>query len=92
MYKTEFGESLHIVGSNPELGEWKAYKCPLKWTEGHVWVSEPFHIRSGAYFMYKYVIMNKESGKAAKWEKGPNRVADLDILPDKNKMASMINS
>ena len=37
--------------------------------------------------MYKYVVMDSRSGKAAKWEKGPNRVADLDILPDKNKVA-----
>ena len=88
-FETKFGESLHIVGSCPELGSWKAYRCPLKWNEGHVWTSDPLVIRSCSYFMYKYVIMNSQSGKAAKWEKGPNRIADLDILPDKNKLALM---
>ena len=38
--------------------------------------------------MYKYVVMDKKVGKAAKWEKGPNRIADLQILPDKNKKLS----
>lgn len=59
----------------------------MRWTEGHVWVSEPINIRSTSYFMYKYVVMNTASGKAAKWEKGPNRIADLTILPDRNKIS-----
>ena len=88
-YKTEYGEQLQIVGGCPELGDWKAYKCPMRWTEGHIWVSEPINVRSRSYFMYKYVVMNTVSGKAAKWEKGPNRIADLAILPDKNKVAAM---
>ena len=39
-YQTEYGESLQVVGNIKELGSWKAYICPLKWSEGHVWVSE----------------------------------------------------
>ena len=39
-YQTEYGESLQVVGNIKELGSWKAYNCPLKWSEGHVWVSE----------------------------------------------------
>ena len=56
-YKTEFGESLQVVGSAEELGEWKTYKCPMKWTEGHVWVAENIDITSCTFFTYKYVIM-----------------------------------
>ena len=56
-YKTEFGESLQIVGSNEELGSWKQYKCPMKWTEGHLWVAENLEVTSCSYFNYKYVVM-----------------------------------
>lgn len=37
--------------------------------------------------MYKYVVM--KDGKAVKWEQGPNRVADLAILPDKSRVSSI---
>jgi hypothetical protein len=30
--------------------------------------------------------------KASKWEKGPNRIADLEILPDRNKQNSFNHS
>ena len=39
-YKTTFGESICVVGSIPELGNWKEFKCHMKWTEGHIWVTE----------------------------------------------------
>jgi hypothetical protein len=39
-YKTDFGESLQVVGGCEELGAWKSYTCPMKWTEGHIWVAE----------------------------------------------------
>ena len=34
--KLEFGESVTVTGSAPELGAWGTY-IPLTWTEGHVW-------------------------------------------------------
>lgn len=37
-YKTELGQSLCVVGSIGQLGNWKDFKAHLKWTEGHVWV------------------------------------------------------
>lgn len=56
-YKTDYGESLQVVGSIEELGSWKDYKVPLKWTEGHIWASEPMTIKSNSFFTYKYVVM-----------------------------------
>jgi len=79
-YKTDFGESLQVVGSIEELGAWKDYKCPMTWSEGHIWVSETMSITSCSHFMYKYVVMHQE--RAVKWERGPNRIADLMILPE----------
>lgn len=86
-YQTDFGESLQVVGSIEELGSWKNYKCPMKWTEGHYWTTENLIITSATFFTYKYVIM--KNNKATKWEKGPNRIADLKILPDKQKIVAM---
>lgn len=86
-YKTDFGESLQVVGSAEELGSWKTYKCPMKWTEGHIWVAENIEITSCSFFTYKYVIMFQN--KAIKWEKGPKRIADMAILPDKNKIMQL---
>ena len=39
-YKTLPGENLFVVGEIAELGIIGEYKHPLKWTEGHIWVSE----------------------------------------------------
>lgn len=41
-YQTVPGESLAVLGSIPELGNWekKSILHHLKWTDGHVWVSE----------------------------------------------------
>ena len=82
-YQTNFGEALCVVGSNEQLGFWKQFKCPLKWTDGHVWVSEqPIFIKSSdAIFQYKYVLLWEEDSKLLNWEKGVDRIADLSILP-----------
>ena len=39
-YATKLGESICVLGSIDELGNWKDHKCHLKWTEGHIWVTE----------------------------------------------------
>jgi hypothetical protein len=39
-YESKFGEYLCVTGSIPQLGSWKEFKCLLKWTEGHFWVTE----------------------------------------------------
>lgn len=59
-YKGEYGESVHVIGSIEELGSWKQFKCPLKWTQGHYWITENLQISSKSYFTYKYVIMKNE--------------------------------
>jgi len=55
----------------------------MKWTDGHIWILENLQITSRPFFTYKYVVMKNQ--KAVKWERGPHRLADLDILPDMNK-------
>lgn len=55
-YETKPGQSLCIVGSIPQLGEWSDYKAQMSWTDDHVWVLEDFPL-DVAYFQYKYVVM-----------------------------------
>ena len=76
-YKTDFGQSLAIVGGISQLGHWKEFKAHMKWTEGHVWVLSGMKINE-AVFQYKYVVM--KDGKPDRWEQGFNRIADLRLL------------
>jgi hypothetical protein len=48
-----------VVGSIPELGNWKDIKCHLTWTSGHIWVLEKPLIVSEPYFVYKYIMKDK---------------------------------
>ena len=52
-------------------------KCLMKWTDGHVWVTENL-VTDKPYFLYKYVICRGE--EALKWERGTNRIADVEVL------------
>ena len=81
---TSFGQSLCVVGSIPELGSWREYKCHMQWTEGHVWVTKNPLVTSKSYFSYKYVLF--QESKVKRWEKGIDRIADLRLLTcDKQK-------
>lgn len=52
----------------------------LRWTEGDIWVSKEPLVTSEYFFHYKYAIV--EDNKVIGWERGVDRVADLEILPD----------
>ena len=52
------GEDLYIIGDLPQLGGNKELKYPLKWTDGHIWVSETPLVTSTPYFAYKYVMVD----------------------------------
>jgi len=80
-YKTKFGESICILGSIPELGMWKDFKCHMRWTDGHIWVTEKPLVTNRYFFQYKYVLLDKERSNLIAWERGVDRIADLEILP-----------
>lgn len=61
----------------------------MKWTEGHIWVVENLLIYTNSFFTYKYVVMKQD--KAVKWEQGPNRIADLNILPDRSRILAQFS-
>ncbi len=71
-YQTNFGESIFILGSIPELGNWRQLVCQMTWTEGHHWktvINLPYNI---CEFEYKFVCYN-ENTKEIKWEDRSNR-------------------
>ena len=49
-FETKFGEYLCVTGNIPELGNWKEFKCKLKWTEGHIWTNEEPILTDLSYF------------------------------------------
>jgi hypothetical protein len=54
----------------------------MRWTEGHIWISEKPLITNNYYFQYKYVLLDKDRTKFLAWERGVDRIADLEILPE----------
>lgn len=77
-FETSFGQHMCVVGSTPELGEWKKY-IKLKWTDGHIWVSEtPIPIENNI-FKYKYLLLDSDQ---TLWESSSDRVADLRLFPE----------
>lgn len=79
-YESKFGEEVCVFGSIPELGGWKEHKYMLKWTEGHIWVSDKPLVTKARHFFYKYrVIMEKE---LTEWESGIDRICQPELLPE----------
>jgi hypothetical protein len=81
-YETIPGESICVVGSIPELGNWKELKAHMTWTEGHIWVIDKPVVTNQPFFSYKYVLMDNDKKDMVKWESGIDRIAELGLLPE----------
>ena len=80
--RVDFGQTIIVLGSIPELDKWKKkgpFRHPLRWTEGDIWVSKEPLVTSNYFFHYKYAIV--EDNGVIGWERGVDRVADLEIMP-----------
>ena len=74
-YETLFGQSLVLVGSTGEFGEWDLKKgVKMSWKPGHLWTANLL-IRS-LPVEYKYVC---HSNDEFIWEKGENRKVSSKI-------------
>ena len=73
------------MGSIEQLGNWSDFVCPMHWTEGHIWVTDPILLTQHT-FQYKYVL--KESNGHTIWESGYDRLADLRLLPNQDDSAT----
>jgi len=78
-YPTKYFEDLFVVGDLPELGsEANLKKHPLKWTEGHIWVSEVPLVTRNPNFRYNYIMIDQKTGQQIDHdEKGIKRICDL---------------
>jgi len=78
----ESGQTLCVLGSIPELGEWKELKCRMKCTSNNYWVLEKPLITNKYFFCYKYVITHSNATQIEMWERGVDRIADCEILAE----------
>lgn len=70
---TRWGESLHVVGSVPQLGSWDpAAAVPLSSAEYPLWRGQ-VTLPGGTAFEYKYLRKTEDGGVV--WESGANRTA-----------------
>ena len=76
------GESLCVLGSLPSLGQWKQPLYKLEWNEGDIWKSKNPLITTSFFFTYKYAIFRNNYSELIGWERGVDRISDLEIMPD----------
>jgi len=53
----EAGQSLCVLGSIPDLGNWKEFKHHMKRTDGNTWESISPLVTHSYYFQYKYSLL-----------------------------------
>ncbi|KAG2502101.1 hypothetical protein HYH03_000593 [Edaphochlamys debaryana] len=70
----EYGQSLLVIGSAPELGSWDAKQAKeLSWGEGDVWgCTVP--LATGSKVEYKYIVKRKEN---LDWSPGQNKAVTV---------------
>jgi len=72
-YKTVFGESLYIIGSIPQLGDWKAsHETKMVMSDDYVWQFSVSVSKKQIPFEYKYLV-HDFNNRSSKWESTPNR-------------------
>lgn len=57
--KTVVGQTVVLLGSIPELGDWKEFKAEMTWSEGHNW-RYTLKIKKCESFKYKYALIEKK--------------------------------
>lgn len=58
----------------------------LKWTEGHIWVSEQPLITNRRHFLYKYRVLTE--GELTNWERGVDRICQPRLLEEGSAIAT----
>jgi len=72
-FETQYGETVKVCGSAPELGSWDPEKAhTMRWHEGHLWATELQLDTANLPVEFKFVFVDKEG--RTRWENGNNRV------------------
>ncbi len=74
--------SVGISGNIPELGMWDPDKVVLMNDYSYPEWKLALKIKEGQRVEYKYVIINRHSGKIVSWEEGQNHVLNIDNSED----------
>ena len=99
-HKAEPGTQLVVLGSINELDNWKEqgpFSQPLKCSydgPDQVWESVKPMVTRQYHFYYKYAIVKTDGYKGTHviaWERGVDRVADLEIMPEKEVVGESYN-
>ena len=70
-----------MIGDLPGLGtNSDMLKHPLKWTNGHIWVSTTPIRTSSALFRYNYIQIDERTNKKCDDDEGIKRIADLKSI------------
>ena len=70
------------MGELLELGNWKTIKCWMKLIQNGIWVLEQPIITTKPFFTFKFAIANKSTNEVISWERGIDRICDLELLPE----------
>ena len=68
-YNTAWGESLYLLGSVKELGEWKESKALKMTYEDGIWSTEVDIKRNVKSFEYCYIVRNDNGAVRKEWGK-----------------------
>jgi len=60
-YKTQYGQTLCIVGDIEGLGEWKKFDAKMHWSQGDIWKYK-LVMEKDSSFEYKYIILQDGKG------------------------------
>ncbi len=72
---TSYGDTVHLVGSIPELGEWEPSGAIAMDPSGWPWWTATVQIPAGTHFEYKHLVTG---GGGTSWESGDNRAHTAD--------------
>ena len=53
--------------------------------QNDIWVLEHPLIVTKPYFTFKFVIADRSTNKVVTWERGIDRICDLELLPEINR-------
>jgi 4-alpha-glucanotransferase len=75
-YVAEFGQLLHLIGSDASLGNWNPeHSVLMQWQPGNFWVADA-QLSRLIPTEYKYLVKN-DDGSVCRWEEGPNHILSM---------------
>jgi len=74
--------TIGLTGNIPELGNWDTGKALILNDYNYPEWKLALNIKHRQRIEYKYVVINKHTGKVVSWETGNNHILDIEDLPE----------